>query len=65
MNINENMFCDFRQPSIVIKNTLTVLKKREGGGRVCKAFHIPLTLFLQELAFCSAMTLQRVLKVFP
>lgn len=32
MNINENMFCDFRQPSIVIKNTLTVLEKRKGVG---------------------------------
>lgn len=44
MNINENMFCDFRQPSIVIKNTLTVLKRRWGEA-LQKAFHIQLTLF--------------------
>lgn len=46
MNINENMFCDFRQPSIVIKNTLTVLKKRKRWGKALrKPFHIQLTPF--------------------
>lgn len=43
MNINENMFCDFRQPSIVIKNTLTVLKKRKRLGEgSAKAFPHPI-----------------------
>lgn len=46
MNINENMFCDFRQPSIVIKNTPTVLKKRKRWGKALqKAFHVQLTPF--------------------
>lgn len=65
MNINENMFCDFRQPSIVIKNTLTVLKKKKGWGKGPPGFPQPINTILQQLAFCSAITLYRVWKVFP
>lgn len=65
MNINENMFCDFRQPSIVMKNTLTVLKKRKGWGKGPQGFPHQIDTILHQLVFCSTITLQRAWKVFP